>query len=448
MSVSTVDKHLWLAYCKAVQNVVGGLPGHKPALFFTKAAQKAPVAASNIDPAYTNYGLNAIINNLLQTNDIFFDPSHHKTYDHCLLEYLLSVKIGGDDPALQARIDMVGKDFCAALDQALDERNKALDMFEKEEGSGKTGEQDFAQWWPTNAPGYANAKKRVDATSSSYQAILTEIGGPAAKLLSKDFNRVTNALVGGLYVEGVTMPACHASADIARGLLEANRTPHAITYVPEWMAYDYTSKVEYWINAVGEGETTSQINVSDGAEVKETEFGHAATDAFSYGPWIEFTEAGGASGVGVNMDNVDTENRLDIQFTYDEILTVAVPAGDWNVPSPGRRYQLKGNASQESRNLAFPDYMVVVRNLGFKINLRDHRLARQIDEKFSHSKSSGGVVRVFGVPATPDGDIEKSTEDAAHVAEWDYGSGLLSIKPTADAGFASVVALVGELNIS
>jgi hypothetical protein len=86
MSVSDVDKQLWLAYCKVVKNAVGGLPGHKPALFFTKQAQKAPVASQTIDPSYTNYGINAIINNLLQTNDLFFDPSHHKTYVQCLLE--------------------------------------------------------------------------------------------------------------------------------------------------------------------------------------------------------------------------------------------------------------------------------------------------------------------------------------------------------------------------
>jgi len=86
MAINEVDKYLWLAYCKAVQNAVGGLPGYKPALFFTKHAQKAPVASQYIDPAYTNYGINNIINNFLQTNDLFYDPAHHKTYTQCLLE--------------------------------------------------------------------------------------------------------------------------------------------------------------------------------------------------------------------------------------------------------------------------------------------------------------------------------------------------------------------------
>jgi hypothetical protein len=90
----------------------------------------------------------------------------------------------------------------------------------------------------------------------------------------------------------------------------------------------------------------------------------------------------------------------------------------------------------------------VVRNLGFKISIRDTKFARQVDEMFENAKTSGGSVRVFGIPATPEGDSEKATEENAHVAEWDFGNGVLSIRPTADAGFASVVALVGELNIS
>ncbi|KAM0417148.1 hypothetical protein ACHAPT_012856 [Fusarium lateritium] len=449
MSVCDVDKHLWLAYCKVVQGAVGGLPGHKPALFFTKQAQKAPVASQTIDPSYTNYGINAIINNLLQTDDLFFDPSHHKTYVHCLLEYLLSVKVGDDNPALQARIDMTGKDFTSALDKALSERDSALDAFEKEEGFGMTGEQDFSQWWPTKAPAYAAAKQMVETAAAAYQTALADAGGPAASLLSKDFNQIVQALIGGHSVPGITMPACHASADIVRGLLIEDRTPHAITYVPEFNSHEYTYQIEHWLNGVGDGDSSTRIDVSDGQNVDESDFGHASTDGFSYGPWISFsTTEGSSEEVGVSHEGVDAENSLDVQFSYDEIQTVAIPAGQWNVPSPGRRYQLKTNASQESRNLAFPDYLVVVRNLGFRVGVQDDTLARQIDQAYEQAKSVGGVVRVLGIPATPDGSPEEATEGAAHFAEWDSGSGVLSIKPTADAGFASVVALVGELNIS
>ncbi|EEU41886.1 uncharacterized protein NECHADRAFT_72470 [Fusarium vanettenii 77-13-4] len=449
MSVSDVDKQLWLAYCKVVQNAVGGLPGHKPALFFTKQAQKAPVASQTIDPSYTNFGINAIINNLLQTNDLFFDPSHHKTYVHCLLEYLLSVKVGDDNPAMQARIEMAGKDFTTALDKALAERDRALDDFEQQEGYGMTGEMDFSQWWPSNAPAYAAAKQTVEAAAAAYQAALGQIGGPVASILAKDFNRIVQALIGGNSVPGITMPACHASPEIVRGLLNKDRTPHAITYVPEFNSYEYTYQVEHWLNGVGDGDSSTRIDVSDGQAVNESDFGHAATDGFSYGPWISFsTTEGSSEEVGVSHEGVNADIGLDVQFSYDEIQTVAIRAGDWNVPSPGRRYQLKSNASQESRNLAFPDYLVVVRNLGFKVSVLDSTLARQIDEKFDQAKEVGGIVRVLGIPATPDGNPEQATEGAAHFAEWDSGSGVLSIKPTADAGFASVVALVGELNIS
>ncbi|KAF5673430.1 hypothetical protein FHETE_3344 [Fusarium heterosporum] len=435
MTSTDVDKYLWLAYCKAVQKAVGGLPGHKPALFFTKNAQKAPVASPDIDPAYTNYGINNIINNLLQTNDLFYDPSHHKTYVQCLLEQV-------------SRISQDCRNLIAALDQTFRERDRALEKFEKEEGYGLTGEQDFSQWWPSNAPAYASSKQKVEAVAADYQASLLSVGGPAATQLARDFNRIVKALIGEQSIPGITMPACHASADIVRELLERDRIPHAITYVPEFISPYYTSQIEHWMQGVGDGDSSTQINIADGREVNESDFGHAATDGFSYGPWISFSAGKGSTNEKpLSFSAVDTDTNLDVQFSYDEIQTISVPAGNWNVPSPGRRYQLSSTASDESRKLAFPDYLVVVRNLGFKVSIRDDKLAGQVDDMFEQTKSAGGSVRVFGIPATPDGDPDKATEENAHVAEWDRGSGSLSIRPTSDAGFASVVALVGELNL-
>jgi hypothetical protein len=73
------------------------------------------------------------------------------------------------------------------------------------------------------------------------------------------------------------MPACHASAEITRELLEKDRTPHAITYVPEFISPQYTSQIEHWMNGVGDGDSSTQINVADGKRVDEFDFGHAAT---------------------------------------------------------------------------------------------------------------------------------------------------------------------------
>lgn len=127
------------------------------------------------------------------------------------------------------------------------------------------------------------------------------------------------------------MPACHASAEITRGLLEKDRTPHAITNVPEFNSYEYTYQVEHWLNGVGDGDSSTSIDVSDGQAVNESDFGHAATDGFSYSPWISFSTAEGSSEeeVGVSYEGVDAEIGLNIQFSYDEILTVAIRAGEW-----------------------------------------------------------------------------------------------------------------------
>lgn len=97
---------------------------------------------------------------------------------------------------------MAGKDFTAALDKALTERDRALDDFEQQEGYGMTGEMDFSQWWPSNAPAYAAAKQMVEAAAAAYQAALGQIGGPVASMLAKDFNQIVQALVGGNSVPG------------------------------------------------------------------------------------------------------------------------------------------------------------------------------------------------------------------------------------------------------
>lgn len=109
---------------------------------------------------------------------------------------------GDDNPAIQARIEMAGKDFTVALDKALAERDRALDDFEKQEGHGMTGEMDFSQWWPSNAPAYAAAKDTVEAAAATYQAALGQVGGRVASILAKDFNRIVQALIGGNSIPG------------------------------------------------------------------------------------------------------------------------------------------------------------------------------------------------------------------------------------------------------
>jgi hypothetical protein len=97
---------------------------------------------------------------------------------------------------------MTGRNLTSALDQALRERERALEKFEKEEGYGLTGEQDFSQWWPSHAPAYSTAKQKVEAVAADYKAILLSAGGPAASQLARDFNRIIQALIGGQSVDG------------------------------------------------------------------------------------------------------------------------------------------------------------------------------------------------------------------------------------------------------
>ncbi|KAM5356477.1 hypothetical protein ACJ41O_003123 [Fusarium nematophilum] len=445
-SAKNIDRSLWLAYCKTVQNAVGGLPGHKPALFFTRKAQKAPVASDNIDPAYTNYGIYSIVNNLLQDNDLFYDPTRKRTYVQGLLEYLESVDLGTLQSTTQTQYSSQRKDFDEILSRALKERERALKEFETEAELGVSRNESFGAWCAMNSPAYVQAQKLVESRAESFKAVLKQVGGPAAGRLSDAIAKIMMALFGDTLREGLAMPACRASAKHTRSLINSNTPPAAVSYVPEFEFPQYVAKVEHWVGNVGDGDLSTELLVSDGKTINESDFGHVATNGFSYGPWISFSSDGKAPEQGISFEGVDVEHKIDVQFTYDEIQSVAFHSGRWDVPSPGRLYKLGNDASQEAKNFVTPHHLVVVRNLGFKIAFNDFRLSRQVDVKYQAAKAGGGLVWVLGIPATPDGNAEESTEDAAHVAEWD-SSGSLLIRPTADAGFASIVALVGEPNV-
>ena len=97
---------------------------------------------------------------------------------------------------------MTGRNLTSALDQALRERERALEKFEKEEGYGLTGDEDFSQWWPSHAPAFSAAKQKVDAVAADYRAMLLNAGGPAASSLARDVNRLIQALIGGQSIDG------------------------------------------------------------------------------------------------------------------------------------------------------------------------------------------------------------------------------------------------------
>ena len=92
--------------------------------------------------------------------------------------------------------------------------------------------------------------------------------------------------------------------------------------------------------------------------------------------------------------------------------------------------------------LVRPSKLLLVSKLGYSINFRGS-IAATFDNKVSEVTSRGGFVSVFGTPVAM--GIDGSTNnDTTHVGKWDSANGTFEVTPTANGGFATVVAVVGE----
>lgn len=81
---------------------------------------------------------------------------------------------------------------------------------------------------------------------------------------------------------------------------------------------------------------------------------------------------------------------------------------------------------------------VVVSNLAFEVEFSGDAIT-----EFSSHVGSGGSIRLFGIPVAVNRNADEES-DITHTATWYADEGKLSVKPKPEAGFASVVALVGE----
>ena len=90
-----------------------------------------------------------------------------------------------------------------------------------------------------------------------------------------------------------------------------------------------------------------------------------------------------------------------------------------------------------------PSQIVFASRLGFKL-LFNANVASQLDRKIGEVKSRGVYLRVFGVPVKIDGDASQGTSYSTHVGTWNSSTAELAVEPTANGGFATVVALLGE----
>lgn len=81
-----VDNLFWLNYGRAIMQAAKFQPGGTNAFFIGSTTQKGPPAGDNIPEGYTNLGLHAIANNLLNDSNPFYEPSGLYGYAEALQE--------------------------------------------------------------------------------------------------------------------------------------------------------------------------------------------------------------------------------------------------------------------------------------------------------------------------------------------------------------------------
>ena len=115
-----------------------------------------------------------------------------------------------------------------------------------------------------------------------------------------------------------------------------------------------------------------------------------------------------------------------------------------NIGDPKNSYpKLKSDAPDSVKVLVRPAHMILVSKLGYKVKL-GARMASEFDRKITDVKIGGGHVSIFGIPINISGNATMSTETTTHVGKWDNASQEFTVEATADGGFASVIAIVGE----
>lgn len=75
MSSDKINQLFWLYYGQAIKDKAGANFGKTGAFFLATEAQKGPVAGDYIPDEYTYQGLYDIGNNLLATDNLFYNPS-------------------------------------------------------------------------------------------------------------------------------------------------------------------------------------------------------------------------------------------------------------------------------------------------------------------------------------------------------------------------------------
>lgn len=87
--------------------------------------------------------------------------------------------------------------------------------------------------------------------------------------------------------------------------------------------------------------------------------------------------------------------------------------------------------------------MVLATRLGYIIQVSNSARAA-FDSMSKQATSGGGSVNIFGIPCSFGGGHSSTSEQTTHNASWNSNTGVFTVSPTDNCGFASIVGMIGE----
>ncbi|KAI4703151.1 hypothetical protein J4E81_002028 [Alternaria sp. BMP 2799] len=425
MSSNDVNKSFWLAYCDAIRTQLGDDAGNNAAYFFSTKPQRAPLAGppNLIDPKYTNQGLYEICDSQLHTDNLFYDPSEKKSFSRALLKYMDHVDLGGNPSSAQMQHLHAAIMNQEAARYALDDATrKARTQWEKYKSDYAAPGETWTSWSVQNEP-------QLHAMAANYNmaGIRTAVDTPQT-------------------FPGFNMPVTTLGTSDADAILQqitANKAvapPNTDYHVPFYSAANYPEQVMGWLRNRGDAnKSRSEVSFdcNTGNSVDENSFNQTNGGGDHYVPWLSLDVNDGQSEEGPVLTDGDQVHTTITMSWDDQFRAIDVQSGRWDIRD-NSTYKLKSDAPDEVKGLARVVQFVVVSNLAFEVEFSGDAIT-----EFSSHVESGGSIRLFGIPVAVNRDADGES-DITHTADWYPEEGKLTVTPKPEAGFASVVALVGE----
>ncbi|KAI4637822.1 hypothetical protein J4E83_000640 [Alternaria metachromatica] len=460
MAQDQANKSFWLAYCDAIKSQLGDKTGEHTSYFFSTRAQRGPPAgpASLIDPMYANMGIYEIGDSQLYTDNLFYAPTKSKSYSRALLAYMEHVDLG-EAPTSTNKLNLATAmlnqtSAKEAFDAATEKAQAAWDKLKEKPEFMVPGDTWFT--WKSREQKQLNSlESKYNSSVSAFDSATRDVFGDMANSYIQDKQRIRDAIYGVTPSPGSNMPVTTLGAQDADAIVRQLEKDGVVAppkhdyYVPLYSAPEYAGQVADWLSMAKKenkprGEAT--IDVNKGSKVDEKSFTHTSGGggvSVDYVPWISL-------GVNASVDNKESsmfthEDQLKTTLTMswdDQFRAINVNSGSWDIRGKDA-YKLKSGAPEEVKGLARVVQFVIVSNLAFEVQFSGNTI-KEFDKQVSSAASGGGSIRLFGIPIGINAHGSKDKSDTTHRADWDSASGKLSIKPTPDGGFASIIAVIGE----